>query len=89
MSKTKEQKQKEAIERKLKHLNARRNEWLKVAYGSNVYAENEKKYGRDHADYIAHSAHQAYLRLCRECNLDDHGNALAAAIHMTTPQHAS
>lgn len=76
MAKTKVQKQQEAIERKRKHLNRVRQNWIDVAYGTATHRDNAERYGLKFADDVANQARMAYLRLCRECNVDDYGNPI-------------
>lgn len=74
--KSKALKQREAVERKLKHVPILRAQYHASFPGTTRYKEVAASWGTDHAN-IWHKEHRLRLeRLCTECGIDIHGNLL-------------
>lgn len=74
--KTRSLKQKEAIERKLRHVDRRRQQYLESLRGTNLYDVMESTGGTEYADLWHKERKLRFERLCAECGIDTHGNPL-------------
>ena len=74
--KSKALKQEEAIERKLRHVDKRRLQYLESLRGTNLYNLMESVGGTDYADNWHLGRKRQFERLCAECRIDVHGNPL-------------
>lgn len=77
MSKSKQQKQEEAIERKRKSLSKVRTEWFARQPGGEIYNQN-LKWGKEHADKVALDYTRVFEKAAKEAHCDTHGNPLDA-----------
>ena len=75
MAKTKEQKQKEALERKRKFFHVYTTNWLDSQPGGERY-KRHAKISQVSADRLASETEQALVRAAKEAHLDRHGNPL-------------
>jgi len=73
MAKTKEQKQKEAIERKRANLSKIRQEWISHQVGGDAYKTN-MKHGKEWADRRAQEETNRFRKAAAEAQCDTHGN---------------
>lgn len=75
MPKTKQQKQKEAIERARKYLPTARAEWFKYQIGGGVY-EKVAKANKEYAEKLRIEANINFDKACERANTDTHGNPI-------------
>lgn len=76
MAKSKQQKRQEAMERKRRHLQLYRVEFLSTQWPSVSYQQVHDLEGRAEADAIALRTKQAFEKACKEAGVDTHGNLL-------------
>ena len=76
MPKSREQKQKEAIERKRAGIKTDRTIYLERQVGGTVYNFHVEHHGKDEANRQAEIAKKAFHKRCEEAKVDPHGNDL-------------
>lgn len=78
MPKTKTQKQKEAIDRKLKIIPKLRQQYHDSFPGGTSYKTRCTNISKEHADAMLVEARKRFERACKEAHVDTHGNPLEA-----------
>lgn len=74
MAKTKEQKQQEAIERKMLFWDHNFETYAKCQYPNELWHQFEKQNGTAYANQRAEDAKNTFARYCKEVGRDFHGN---------------
>lgn len=76
MAKSKEQKRREALERKRRHWGERWRAYSYLQYPCPGWHENNQRFGTEYANERATEAAASYFRYCKEVGYDQHGNEL-------------